>query len=107
MTTQANTSPETCSDKTTPEDTKAQQSESKSGSQDAIAFLSLIDGLTRLEREGASLALKQIEQLVSEAQNAQRNANFHRRKEICSGMVKAFNVAHAAILGQFNLEEGN
>jgi len=105
--TQADTSLGSCFHKMIPDDTKGQQSESKSGSQDAIAFLSLIDGLTRVEREGASLALKQIEQLVSEAQNAQRNANFHRRKEICSGMVKAFNVAHAAILGQFNLEEGN
>lgn len=106
MTTQANTSPETCSDKTIPDDTKDQPSESKSGSQDAIAFLSLIDGLTRLEREGARQALEAIERFIHEAEKVQREANFQRRREICGGMMRALNVAHRAILTEFQLEEG-
>ena len=104
--TQADTSLETCSDKTNPEDTTDQPLESKSGSQDAIAFRSLIDGLSNLEREGARQALEAIERFIHEAEKVQREANFQRRREICGGMMKALNVAHSAILTEFQLEEG-
>ena len=106
MMTHSNTSLESCSDKTTPEDTTGQPSESKSGNRDAIAFQSLIDGLSNLEREGVSQVLHVLEQLTGDAERAQQDANFQRRKEICGGMVKAFNVAHRAIFAEFQLEEG-
>ena len=105
--THQSTSPESCSDKTNQEDTTDQQSESKSGSQDAIAFQSLIDGLSNLEREGARQALEAIERFIYEAEKVQREANFQRRREICGGMMRALNVAHRAILTEFQLEEGN